>query len=207
MKPEADIPFLRQLRSEILDAPGNPRTHRGLPTGLILSAVIVAVAIGAWAVWPTQEADRTGPLALIPRYGVSVAHPLVDGASVTVREAVARLRSCEACPRIQDMDHVVAAYIDGSGGVAFVFNDGTWVVLTPDARSSEQYIADMKPIYDSTEWPFDLIEFNGTRIVATDTSKNGPAAMLWVQGGYLWEVIGQGGSGLSEIESVLSRMM
>lgn len=132
-------------------------------------------------------------------------HPLIEGKRVSARRAEARIvGACADCFRLSargpaSPTNVDAAYVDAYGGVAFVYDDGTWVVLTKDDRTNRGYMDDMAEILASDDWPFSEMEVRGGQAVGTDTNPHGPAALLWVEDGYLWEILGQGGRDLNSL--------
>jgi hypothetical protein len=204
-----DIPFLSTFRSQLIASRVPPRNGRR-PRALRLVAGVVGGSLVLLAVmyFPRSSAPTTTQATSRSsgRFGITLPHPLIAGASVDAATAADELRGC-ACfhppaSGLGSMGTVVDAYVDDAGGVAFVLNDGTWVVLTPDGRSSEQYVRDMSPILTSADWPFSLVGLLGHQALGANNNPGGPAALMWVQGGYLWEVIGTGGASLGDLRTL-----
>ena len=57
----------------------------------------------------------------------------------------------------------------------------------------------MAPILASEEWAFEPIELRGGGAVAAEANVRGEASLLWVENGYLWEVLGLGGTPLETL--------
>lgn len=201
------------------------KLHKGLAgkaSKLLVQLGVCAVALAAGLTLPSvfgvrQANNSSGraPTSTVDSFGLHTGssssfglmpkRPLLEGRRVSAATALARVvRACDECLRLPvrgkaSVTHVDAAYVDGFGGVALVYDDGTWVVLTPDARSNQSYMEDMAPILASEEWPFEAMGLRTGKAAGTDANVHGPAALLWVEGGYLWEVIGKGGSDLQAL--------
>jgi hypothetical protein len=164
--------------------------------------------------WDSNADGRKQPLTTRGEpfaFAIQPTHPLLAGRRVQADLALRSASSCSGClglpaSGLGSRQSIKDAYVDDAGGVGFVLADETWVVLTPDDRSSGQYVRDMAPILESDNWPFSLVELRGGRAIGTDVNSHGPAALMWVEGGYLWEVIGKGGSSLATITGIAERL-
>lgn len=133
-----------------------------------------------------------------------IDHPLRAGEPVSVDAAEQALEKCNDCPRVPDSGpaaagNVSSAWVDDFGGVGLTYENGAWAIFTPDDRTAEEYLVALGDVTSSKEWPFDVIDFRGTKAIAADVNANGPAAISWVEGGYLWQVVGMEGPALSDL--------
>ena len=201
---QGEIPFLAQLREQILRSPGvtkasgpkvtqRPRRRAALAlvvAGVALTAVVLADSLLDGDPVTGFNGNRPGP-----EFGLSSDHPLLDGEQVPSSVALSELeRRCEACLDRSSLPEIETAYLDSAGGVGFVLRDGTWVVLTPDGRTSATYVDDVKPLLSEPESPFQLIDLRGVQALSADQSQFGSAGLTWVEEGYLFEVIGPPGA-------------
>ncbi|MGH2680529.1 MAG: hypothetical protein ACRDG8_08625 [Actinomycetota bacterium] len=211
----AGIPFLTELRERIVASsaaqlhrstgPSLARRLRSAPAlaAVAMLAVLIALpfVLAGRGSTPTRSA-MVGDHWPRPQFGISIQQPLIEGESVEPRIAFSHVENeCAGCfsRSSESQLHVKSAFVDPYGGVAFVLEDGTWIVLTPDSRSEAEYIADMKPVLDSPDLPFGLVSLRGSEALAAERGSLGPSAVMWVEGGFLFETIGGEGVPLPEL--------
>ena len=191
-----EIRFLAQLREQILRSASSqvsqPKVRRSSRRRTAITLVAAGVTLTA-AVLAVSLPDGDGPAT--PRFGLSIEHPLLDGERVPAEVAQSAVeRQCGTCLDQSSLPEIEAAYLDSNGGVGLVLSDGTWIVLTPDGRTSGAYVEDVKPLLNESESPFRLIDLRGVQALSTDETQLGPAGLTWVEGGYLFEVVGPPGT-------------
>lgn len=195
-------------------------SRRAVVSVLVLGLLVGFVATRLWTHKSTSDVARqssTGA-ALPPDIGQFLSatsrrvlsstsdNPLGTGSKVTVEQAQASIDDCAGCPALDGSGpdatkNVQSAFLDSSTGeVAYVFKDGTLVILTPDNRAANEYLDGADELAESLG--FTVIDFRGTKALAKGQSKSGPAAISWVADGYLWQVIGQGGQSVEEVASL-----
>lgn len=119
--------------------------------------------------------------------------------------------SCSGCPLLADTgaasaSDVSQAWVRSSdGAVVFEFKSGLKVYFYRDDRSEAEYLKDVQQHaeVEGSDWPFWVTSVRGTRAEVTDIHDAkghvGPAAVSWVEGGYLVTLIGDGGQTLSDL--------
>lgn len=215
---EPGIPFLTDLRESIVHSPAASlsgsrqeaffRRLRRVPvlaTGVAMIAVLISLAFVLSGRGPEERTRAVGDGMPETRFGISLDHPLVDGAAVQPSKAFSSVENrCPGClkPSTESDLLVRETFVDPYGGVAFGLEDGTWIVLTPDNRSEEAFLVAMGPILNSPDSPFDLVSLRGSKALAAERGVAGPSALMWVEGGYLFEVVGGQDARLSDLLSL-----
>jgi hypothetical protein len=138
-------------------------------------------------------------------FGVIEIDDPLGGAELVSRaeaEAVLSNRS-QSWPALPSEATVTQAWVRDDGYVAFELDSGLTIIFSPESRSEADFIADAKEMAESegANWPFELVSIRGTEAQVTDINKRttptegvqvgpGPAAMSWIEGGYLVSLTG-----------------
>ena len=175
----------------------------------VLGLVALGLLVGSVLIRQDSTAqvpkEGAGELGDSP-FGWMFSDPLGGGAeSVQRAEAEAFLSSRSVnWPALPAESVVASAWIRYADGyVAFEMADGLTIYLQPDARSEAVFVRDAGQMGEAegSAWPFRLESIRGVQAQVADTHKGvvtedgvqvgpGPAAISWVEGGYLVSLIG-----------------
>lgn len=136
--------------------------------------------------WPSD--DPLGGADLVPR---------------EVAEDFLSSRSGGSSPTLPTGATVTQSWVRiETGSVAFELANGMTVVFQLDGRSGADFVADATRMGEAEgpTWPFSLVPLRGTQAQVTDINERvltadgvqgpGPAAVAWVEGGYLVSLVG-----------------
>jgi len=89
--------------------------------------------------------------------------------------------------------------------VAFEFASGLLVMYYRDPRTPAEFVEDVRDqaASETSDWPFSLRPLRARWAEVAEAHRSahhvGPAAISWVEGGYLISILGNGGQQLDEI--------
>jgi hypothetical protein len=131
--------------------------------------------------------------------------PLGTGESISVEQLKSELSGCAVCELpgegpAQETE-IKSAWSRSDGKVAIDFQDGLRINFTPIQRSNDQYLEDTAPIV-ADDKAYSIIALRGSKAVSRESSDAAPAALVWVEDGYLVEMIGHGGQPLSALVEI-----
>jgi hypothetical protein len=172
-----------------------------LTLGLILGAASAALLL----VISDQDVVQLGELRSEPRRLFEADNPLVVGEEVPTEAALATLSTGlpkGGSGRSELVEHV---WIRGDGAVAFDYVDKMRIYFLPDDRNNESWAkeavaSDGRDL--AGEIGLQLVDVGGITAVGLNQDETGPAAISWIQGGYMIEILGKGGQSLDQLTEV-----
>ncbi|MEX0984237.1 MAG: hypothetical protein WD096_04230 [Actinomycetota bacterium] len=96
--------------------------------------------------------------------------------------------------------------------MAFKYLDGLIIYFYPEGRSEQRFVEDVQEqaSAEGSDWPFTLIQLRGRPAEAAERREAngniGPAAISWIEEGYLISLIGHGGETLADLVGIAEAM-
>ncbi|MBI2238311.1 MAG: hypothetical protein HYU54_07295 [Actinobacteria bacterium] len=96
--------------------------------------------------------------------------------------------------------------------MALKLDSGLQILFYPESRTPEEFVADAQDqaSTEASDWPFSLVPLRGVTAEVADTHQGptyvGPAAVSWVEDGYLVSILGFGGQRLPELVDIAGAM-
>jgi hypothetical protein len=173
---------------------------------LIAGVVGFSIAVSAWGAGPGSDArDRAEKQANIFVGG----NPLGEGPEVTEQALRSAFEGCGVCDLPADgaasWATIQHAWTRSDGKVAIDFVDGLRIYFTLDTRTNDEYIAEVESVLQESD-SYSMVALRNVKALAREMTGSSPSALLWIEDGYLVEIIGHGKQELPELIAAGSKL-